>query len=356
MNPITVRRFPLIARPRPACTPLPQRITDLKNRAAHAQATGDTAAATAVFNLSALLASDCGLPDLARTWCHRLARAALNNDDDLRHGLEPVVNLARLHIRAGHGTTAWTLLETLSHAIDTRTDTVIDGLTVPASRLTRTPEAHAELRAWLWKVLLGTGAHALAAAGQWDDATRRLTDYKGIGNRMLDGRQIAVIAHAVAGRHQQARAMLTATHPGEAWENAVTACLSLLLADAPPTAAVTAYLDAGPADNGLVVFHTRLGLTALDALGDDHPAARRIAARLIDHATHDGYAARDLLAHPTCLKQAPHQQTRQLAALVERCGLDTGAIPDPQLTQLAAALDTAESVIIRPHQRTRKSS
>jgi hypothetical protein len=74
------RRFPLVARPRPACTSLAQRVTDLRNRAAReSTAAGhqDTAGATAVFNLAALLASDCGLPDLARRWSHRLARAAL---------------------------------------------------------------------------------------------------------------------------------------------------------------------------------------------------------------------------------------------------------------------------------------
>ncbi|SDG99031.1 hypothetical protein SAMN05421505_11034 [Sinosporangium album] len=312
-----------------------------------------------MFNLSALLASDCGLPDLARSWCHRLAGAALDNDRDPRHGLEPVVNLARLHVRAGNGTAAWTLLETLFRAIDTRTDTVIDGLTIQASRVSDAPGVHAKVRSWLWKVLLGTGAHALAVDGRWEEARHRLIEYKGFGNRMLDGRQITVIAHAVSGRHHRARIVVDTTHPGDGWENAVTACLSMLVAaDGVPADLVhtdlSSYLDLGPSENGLVVFHIRLGLTLLDALGADHPAAEQIAAGLIHHAARDGYAARDVLAHPGCLSMATHQQNRQLAAFVNECGLDIGAIPEVQLTEVVAALDTAERVIAQPRERTRQ--
>jgi hypothetical protein len=161
--------------------------------------------------LAALLASDCGIPDLARTWCHRLATVALAHDHEPQHALEPIINLARLHIRAGNGLAAWALLEGLFQAIDTRTDTTIDGITIPAALLTDTPGAHVEARKWLWTVLLGTGAHALATAGRWDEASQRLRQYKGVGARMLDGRQVAVIAHAVADRNEQARAMLAAT-------------------------------------------------------------------------------------------------------------------------------------------------
>lgn len=353
MNPTVTRRFPLIARTRPVCTPLPQRVADLQKRAHHARDHDDVAAATAVFNLAALLASDCGMPDLARTWCHRLATAALDHGTDPQHALEPIVNLARLHIRAGDGTTAWTLLETLFQAIDTRTDTVIDGLAIPAARLTEAPNTQTKTRTWLWTVLLGTGAHALATACRWDDASHRLTHYNGVGARMLDGRQISIIAHATAGRHRQARAMLNATQPGEPWENAVTACLRLLTAgpdlrDEQAGRALTAYSALGPAKPGLTVFHTRLGLTLLDVLGKDHPAAEQIAVELIQLAAGDGYAARDLLAHPTCLSAARHQQVSQLKTLVSACGLDAGTLPAAQLRTLLRALDIAESIIAGP--------
>ncbi|MFI5489203.1 hypothetical protein [Micromonospora echinaurantiaca] len=332
-----------------------QRVYDLGKRAAVAQERRDVASATAVFNLAALLASDCGIPNLARAWCHRLAAVALAHDSEPQHALEPIVNLARLHIRAGDGAAAWTLLETLFQAIDTRTDTMIDGLTIPAARLTDPPGAHTKARTWLWAVLLGTGAHALATAGRWDEASHRLAQYKGIGARMLDGRQINVIAHAAAGRYQQARAMLGATHPGEPWENAVTACLYLHVpADNPAdlvSAALTAYRALGPAESGLAVFHTRLGLTFVDALDAGHPDGKQIAVNLIRHAANDGYAARDLLAHPACLSIATSRQIGQLTNLASECGLGLGTISAAHLATLNRALDTAESVIKRQNRR-----
>jgi hypothetical protein len=349
MNPTVARRFPLIARPRPACTPLAQRVSDLQERANLAQEHRDVASATAVFNLAALLASDCGLPDLARTWCQRLAAVALAHDSDPQHALEPIVNHARLLVRAGNGPAPSALLETLFQAIDIRTDIPIDGFTVPAALLTDTPEAHLKARKWLWTVLLGTGAHALATAGRWNEASQRLSQYKGVGARMLDGRQVTVIAHAMAGRNQQARAMLGATQPGEPWEDAVTACLSLHVPTDDPAdlvaAALTAYHALGPADSGLAVFQIRLGLTVIDALDSGHPAREQITVNLIRHATNDGYAARDLLAHPGRLGIATSRQIDQLTDLVSDCGLSLGNMSAAHLVSLNGALDTAESVI-----------
>lgn len=349
MNPTVARRFPLIARPRPVCTPLDQRVSDLQRRADLAWKQRHTASATAVFNLAALLASDCGLPDLARTWCHRLATVILARDCEPQHALEPIVNLARLHIRAGNGPSAWNLLETLFHAVDTRTDVTIDGLTIPAARLTSTPDTYATARSWLWTVLLGTGAHALATAGRWDEARDRLNRYKGIGARMLDGRQIAVIAHATAGRHQQASAMLEATQPGEPWEDAVTACLALhIRADDSTdhaTAALTTYRALSPIEPGLATFRIRLGLTLADGLGSDHPDANKTKLQLIEHATQDGYATREILAHPGTVSLATNRQIRQLNDLASACGLGQGTLRPTYLSHLNNALHTAEAVL-----------
>jgi hypothetical protein len=351
----TFRRFPLVARPRPACGPLGERVDDLRRRAAAAEQDRDVTGAVAVFNLAALLASDCGLPQLARTWAHRLARATLRHlPQDFpaaSHSLEPVVNLARLRTRAGDGTAAWTILETLYQAITTRTDTTIDGLEVPASRITAGSTAYRELRQWSWAVLLSTGARALTSDGHWDEAYHRLNAHKGIGRRMLDGRQIAVIAHTTTGRHDKARTLLNETAPGQPWENAVTACLNLLCQQHAPTRAeqrntVTAYQALNHTAAGLAVFHTRLGLTVVDALGGaNHPAARRIITGLIEHAGTDGYAARDLLTHPGCRSVLTNAQMERLNARINVSGLDTGSIPDPMHATLTQALDTAEHVI-----------
>lgn len=350
------RRFPLVARPRPACTPLTQRVADLRRRAAAAARENDPAAATAVFNLAALLASDCGRPDLAHQWSTRLARAALAHPpQDFRaasHSLEPIINLARLRTRAGDGNGAWAILEDLYRAVTSRTDTTVEGITVPAARLAADPTEHRELRRWLWAVLLSSGAHALAVAGRWDDAYRRLDQHHGIGRRMLDGRQIAVIAHTTAGRHGQASTLLRDTEPGEPWERAVTACLTLLCQRTTTSIernhAVHAYQALNPAEAGLAVFHTRLGLSLVDALGGIHqPAAHPIPTDLIKQATGDGYAARDLLAHAGCRSILTPRQVEQFTDCVSTCGLDAGVVPDPLLAELTDALDIAARLVDR---------
>jgi len=146
------RCFPLVARPRPACIPLAGRVADLCSRARVAERDGDLAAASAVHNLAALLASDCGLPDLARQWCYRQATVYLRahplGAQVARHALEPLINLARLHIRDGQGERAFDLIGALYTAVSSGTAATIDGVEIPA-RLTDSLEAHQEVRCGL---------------------------------------------------------------------------------------------------------------------------------------------------------------------------------------------------------------
>ncbi|SDT11876.1 hypothetical protein [Actinoplanes derwentensis] len=345
MDASTTRRFPLIARARPACTPLPERITSLSTLADKAT-TGDLATASAVFNLAALIASDCGDHDLAHHWCHRLAHATLSRPHPGRNALEPLVNLARLRIRDGDGATAWTILETLYQAVADHATVTIDGITIATTALTASATEHAELRQWIWTVLLGTGAHALASANRWDDARHRLEQHHGIGHRMLDGRQIAVISHTLARRHHHAADLLRTTMPGEPWENAVTTVLNLLCTttgahDGPP------YLPSRHRAPGTEVFWTRHDLSVIDALGIDHPTATAIANNLLDR-TNDGYAARDILAHPGCHHLSGNRQRHRLLKIVNDCGLDRGHIPTTGLNRINRLLDATESAIRSP--------
>ncbi|MBG0569148.1 hypothetical protein [Actinoplanes aureus] len=300
-----------------------------------------------MFNLAALLASDVGMHDLARQWCHRLARVALAQRHAGHHALEPVVNLARLLIRAGDGPGAWTMLENLFQAVSRRSDITIDGIGIPTAELTQTVEAHRELREWLWKVLLGTGSHALASAGRWDEARNRLSQHRAIGANMLDGRQIAVISHALAGRHAQADQLLRSTLPGEQWENAVTGCLTLLCTPGHrvDTSLLTHSIHPEP---GLAVFWTRLGLSLIDALGTGQPDTLAVATGLLRLASTDGYAARDVLAHPVCRASAIEAQILHLQHLVDACGLDRGYLSASELTQVNNLLGRVELVISRP--------
>lgn len=349
------RRFPLVARPRPACTPLPDRVATVRGHAAAAERDTDQASASAAFNLAALLASDVGLPDLARQWCHRQAgvylRAHPLGAQAARHALEPLVNLARLHMRAGDGERAHALMEDLFRAVTGRTDTLIEGIALPAGHLTASPGDHDELRAWLWATVLATSARALAITGRWSEAHDRLTALRGVGQRLFDGRQTAILAHATTGRQDTAFTLLAQTVLVEPWEHAVAAVLTLLCrgwaSDADAVAALKAC-DQVPAAAGLDVFHTRLRLALVDALGE-HQRLPEVCQDVITRAcaSGDGHAARDVLAHPVCRAVLQPGQQQALTGAVDAAGLDQGSIPADLHADLLDALGVAEAVLLR---------
>ncbi|MGW9211010.1 hypothetical protein ACWGR4_29000 [Embleya sp. NPDC055664] len=349
------RRFPLIPRPRPVCRPLPERVAELAADAREAARTGDRTEASAVHNLAALLASDCGMPDLARLWCHRHADLYLHarplDAQAVRQALEPLINLARLRIRAGDGPGAHTLVDAIHTAVATRTDTTVDGIHIPASSMATTRDEHREIRSWLWAVLLATTARALAASGRWEHAHAHLAAHRGIGRRMLDGRQIAVLTHATTGNPTTALELCATTTPGEPWEQAVTACLATLCEPDHPDASRLPHLYRTAVDPrlpGLSVFRCRLGLAIVDVLSPHHAcAAHTVGHDLIRHITAepDGYTARDLLTHPFCSALLTTARTRRLATTVRACALGAGTLPPAVRTELDTALTIAATVI-----------
>nr|BEK67459.1 hypothetical protein KPHV_46860 [Kitasatospora purpeofusca] len=355
----TARRFPLVARVRPPCLPLHTRVDKLTELAGTAEAQAYQGMASSVFNQAALLASDLDLPSLARQWCHQHAAAYLQHTPlagmDAIRALEPVVNLARLHIRAGRTDQGHQHLLALYDAVTAATAATFDGIHIPGD-LTATDAERDEVRQWLWRVIIADGTRALTTAGRWADALAHLEKHRGVGAHMLDGRQVAVLAHATTGDHRGAQRLLAGTTPGEPWENAVTACLTALCHPAgnpPATSEIDALLDHFPgleirAD--LAVFHTRLLLSALDIDGAaSHPGIRTqasaLAGRIADVG--DGYAAREVLAHHGCLAILNRKQTRALEDTVEACALGQRMIPHDLRRRLSAALITGEAVITR---------
>ncbi|MEV7512058.1 hypothetical protein AB0O57_29290 [Streptomyces sp. NPDC091201] len=343
-----VARFPLVPRPRPACLPLPQRIrglTDLAQTAAGAQ---DPVRAAAVYNQAALLASDIGLPDLASELCHQHAHAYLHAAplpaDTAVRALEPVVNLARLHIRDQRDNGLDSLLR-LFTAVSTGAADRFDDLLLPANLIQ--PAARQEVRAWLWRILLADGARALTTTGRWNEALAHVQEHRGIGTRMLDGRQIAVIAALTNGETATALQLIAETHPGEPWERAVTALLHALchhtpgdLSRAQEDQLATAVLSV-PNTPGTAVFDVRLRLTALRAIGSaSSPAAQHLVAaahQCIVEAT-DGYTASEFLDHQQATQAANDRQIQYCKDLVTACGLHSAALPPDSEERLANAL------------------
>ncbi|MCX5278082.1 hypothetical protein [Streptomyces virginiae] len=352
-----VARFPLVPRPRPACLPLPQRARGLIALAQSAAETHDPVTASSVYNQVALLASDAGLPQLATELCHRHADAYLHaaplSAETAIRALEPVVNLARLQLRAQHGDVGLGLLLGLFDAVTSSTALRFADVLVPAD-LVRTAAARQKVRAWLWRVLLADGSRALTAAGLWNDALAHVREHQGIGARMLDGRQIAVVASLTNGETATAAELIAGTEPGDPWEAAVTACLHALCRRA------TVGLDqseknelanivlAIPSQPGTVLFGVRLALAALNAV-DTGPAAGRIVHALHRRITlaSDGVAAREAHGDPQFRALATKKELESCRDLVEACGLGSGELPVPLRRGLVGAVEISDRVIRR---------
>ncbi|MEW1687523.1 hypothetical protein ACIQOF_26770 [Streptomyces sp. NPDC091265] len=359
------QRFPLVARPRPACPPLADRVSEISNLARAAGREGKVNSATVALNKAALIASDCGMPDLARTLCWRHAEVFLRaqplSAQEARYALEPLVNLARLLIRDGDGNGAHQLLDSLNRAVKSKTDAVIDGHALPFARLTQSASDHQQVCQWLWTVLLGDGTRALVAAGNWDLAREHSEQHRGVGQRLFDGRQVEVLVRCLGGRPAEAQEYLNQSTLVEDWEHAVAACLAALCRSAAgddPTAHVEAmvkhYLALGTPPE-LALFRTRVGLTVLDL--SPHARQAEAARRLTREATAsgDGYVARDVLAHPACRKKMSDGEHRVLSAAVDSAGLDKGSIPAPLKKPLRDATSVAAEVCDR-HLNHRLSS
>jgi hypothetical protein len=352
-------RFPLVPRVRPGCLPLTTRVGNLVELADRAEREAYQGMASSVFNQAALLASDLGLPDLARQWCHRHAAAYLRGlprtGMDAIRGLEPLVNLARLHIRAGHGDEGHRMLVALYEAVTVGAAITLDSITVPPN-LTATDADRQEVRQWLWRVVIADGTRALTTAGRWQEALAHLERHHGVGEHMLDGRQVAVLARATANDYEGAQQLIAGTAPGDPWENAVTACLSLLCRplDSSPTdreiTQVLASCHQLDYQENLVVFHTRLVLSIVDMAGPrGHSRVRNEAEELVDRILDlgDGYAAREVLGHDATVALLTEQQMKGLAETVNACALGQGTIPAGLRADLLSALSASEDVILR---------
>lgn len=319
----------------------------------------DPITASAVYNQAALIASDAGEPDTASAMCHQHATAYLHaaplTGRTAIRALEPVVNIARLQIRAGQADKGHEYLLTLFDAVSTGSPAYIEEICVPAN-LTATAEDRHEVRTWLWSVLLADGTRALTSAGRWAEALAHVEMHHGVGRRMLDGRQVAVLAALKSGNTLGASSLLAHTVPGESWEGTVTDCLTVLcrrLSGSPWRRAlrdlVSAYLER-PDQDGMAVFNTRLGLAVLDVIDSaEDPAARLVIAELHRRTmkTTDGYAARETLPHPFFKALATEQETQDCRALLRDCALEAGSLPGELRDQLAAALRTSDRIIRR---------
>ncbi|MET8763070.1 hypothetical protein [Lentzea sp. NPDC004782] len=311
---------------------------------------------TQALNKVALIASDCGLADLARELCWRqfttLQAAASLPAEAAQYALEPIVNLGRLATRRGDGGTAYQLYQDTYRAVTTGTSTNIDGHDVDFGDLAPQPDGRQNLQRFLQAILVADGTRALTTAGLWDRVLPHLQRCNGVSERMLDGRQAAVLAYAMCGCSEQALALIDSADTPMPWERAVAACLRTLclrLTGRPAEGTVTAMIDAYqalPLNPAAVVFHTRLGLCVGGlAAATCSAASEEITTNLVRLAVQasDAHAA-DLLAR--CLSNARTESFGlSLACIIEDAGLNQQRIPQGLLSSLTSAAELAQAAL-----------
>ncbi len=346
------RRFPLVPRPRPALPPLPQQLAEIAALARtppdHPDA--DARIATA-HNKAALIASNCGDPDLARRLCwqhhHNYATRRPWTARDARYALEPLVNLARLHIRDDQPDLAIQILESLLTATGQHDVADIDGHPVDLGP-TITPDDRDAVRRWIWTVTLADGIRALTRVGRWDDALAHADRHHGVGATLLDGRQVAVLTYASRGDHTTARSLLASSVRAGQWQDAVAHILGLLICcgTKPPvqprlnlrTSLVALREDACVPE----AFGIEVQLAILEL--DDGAARSAIRRELVRQATDtvDAALALTILTHPA-RRQLPPSLLHRLAAIddqarrLNRAGHVPGALADALLGRLPTA-------------------
>lgn len=361
MLPAIAGRIPLVRRTKAPALPLAERITHLTGLTvapAGASHHDLVARACGVLNYAALIASDVGLSGLATDLCWRqhqvFADARRLSGPIAVMSLMPLVNLSRLLTRDGQGEAAYDLLTRLNHAARQRAKTEIDGRTIDLSALTSTEADHRKVVQELWVTLLVDGARALARIGRWTQAAETMAQHRGIGNRLLDGRQIKIMSLMEQGLDQQARDMIDATQPTEPWETPIGL---LLRAHCRPVGVPVARTDLehaldeaaallAPPDPSTAVFQTRTGLTALE-LDPGGQCAGTLPKTIAEVAQLDAYAARDVLHHPIAASVLDAHSARALNAVIAAAGLGSGVLPAHHHQALKGAVTHARAELER---------
>jgi hypothetical protein len=361
MIPPIASRIPLVRRPKAPALGLDERISHLIGltvEPAGASHHDLVARASGVLNYAALIASDVGMPDLAADLCWRqhyaFASARHLTGDIAVMALMPLVNISRLLTREGDGEGAYDVLTRLYRAAQQRDTAHIHGHAVDLQEFMAAPSDHRKICEELWMALLVDGARALARNGRWTQAAEAMAAHRGVGTRLLDGRQIMIMSLMERGLDQRARDAIETTAPAERWEHAIAALLRVHCrpehepAPAQELDAALAQareLVASP-EAATAVFQTRAGLAALDLIpGRTDPRVALLHEAITDVAGLDAYAAREVLNHPGMAAHLSGEQKQQLTAVLAAAGLGAGELPDAHVPSFTSAVDKAEGAL-----------
>jgi tetratricopeptide (TPR) repeat protein len=346
--------FPLVPRARPPAGSLTARLAEIDQLARASQPAGTTGLPAAeALNKAALVASDCSSASFAAELCWRqlqvFIKAAPLPPALLKPALQPLVNLGRLATRAGDTDRAYAIFTGLHDAARTRGTVSIDQTDIDFAQLAFGEDALRSAERFLWAVVLADGTRALTRAGRWTEALDHVRRRNGIGQRLLDGRQVLVLAHCSAGDHREALDHLDASLAQEPWEKAVAAALRVLClqignlpSEAASAAAADAYLTLD-ADAARVVFRSRLGLSLLALIPFNH-AVSAVTSRLLTDARRnsDATAATQVLNDPHLRPRLTICELDTLTRIAGEGGLTRGVLPPEFLAELKTSTDMAK--------------
>jgi hypothetical protein len=352
------RRFPLVSRAKPAGRALTARIASLRDTQREPDGADhytQVARASEVFNVAALIASDCGMPDFAYSLCWQqydiFDTARPLPAPIAKLALQPILNIARQMVRDADGASAHAMLVNLYQAARSRGTIHVAGRSIDLADGTVLREDHKTICTQLWGAILVDGTRALVQAGRWTEAAAAMAAHRGVGDRLLDGRQVTIMSHLQCGRRDQALAMIDASATIEPWEKPVAAILRAYCLQETTDAARRA-LDAAitealvllkHVEPSTALFRTRVALTALD-LAERHTDLDRLplSRAIVRRASTDAYAAREALESATLCASITAQDKRRLADVVELSGLGRGCMPAGLLDQLRTSVQIAD--------------
>lgn len=356
-----VARFPLVARRRFRCPDLETQVRTVQECAnsCHEPGTAEERInrACTVWNLSALIAADCGQSGLAVELCRRqfavFRSAAPVSGVAVIPLLQPLVNLARLTRRAGDPQRAYRELDAINHAVYEGGSVTLHGEQIDFDGLIL--DRPSTVESWLRDVLRDEGTRALVAAGQWTNAARHSSRYDEAGGQLREARQTRIIELTLGGHIGAALDLVDTAVTTEHWEHAVAACLrgyAHLKSQGLDAADIATMLGAvrharRTSDRPTTLFCARLGMAAADLMVAAGSDASPLCTELVQDAqrSDDAFVARDVLAHAECRVAATPEQAAALGALVERAGLAAGYIPEHALSELMRSVAVAESVL-----------
>ncbi|WP_338598499.1 hypothetical protein [Saccharopolyspora sp. SCSIO 74807] len=353
-------RFPLLPRSRPPGQHLLRRVhelAELVESATQEPRERSATRASEALNKAALIASDCGLADLARALCWRqfeiFHTAVPLAGEAAKMALQPLVNLGRLATRDSDR--AYAIFTSIFDAVTNQTTQNIDGRDIDFGNFVADAQQHHhELRRFAWTVLLAEGTRALTQAGRWTDAVQHLRRYRGLGKRLLDGRQTTILAHAAEGDYDSAVNMIKTSSTPEPWEHAVSHCLHTLCLQlgnhrADTDAMVNAYFHLRPSPEQQE-FRTRLGLCVIDLAADLNRAAMTAVLERVNQeavAATDAHIASDVLAHERCRPALSEHDFDTLVETVDSSGLSSGTMPSHLLDALVTSVKAGEERLAR---------